>query len=131
MSAVLLDTHAWIWAAWTRPVSAMVRRQQSSRRTPSTSVPSASTRSFAKARLGKWPEIAPHIDALLTETQTVSAPLTRAVAARAGALDWTHRDPFDRIIAATAIEMGWALISKDAEFDALDGTPGWRGRVWS
>ena len=48
----------------------------------------------------------PHIDALLTETQSVSAPFTRAVAARAEALDWTHRDPFDRFIAATAIKMG-------------------------
>ena len=83
-----------------------------------------------KARLGEWPEIVPHIDALLTEQQTLSAPFTRAVAARAGALECMHRDPFDRIIAATAIEMGWALISKDPEFDALDGTRGWRGRVW-
>ena len=84
-----------------------------------------------KAGLGKWPEIVPHIDALLTEKQTMSAPFTRPIAARAGVLDWTHRDPFDRLIAATAIESGWTLISKDAEFDALDGTRGWRGRVWS
>ncbi|MDE0062914.1 MAG: TonB-dependent receptor [Gammaproteobacteria bacterium] len=46
-------------------------------------------------------------------------------------LDWTHRDPFDRFIAATAIEMGWELVFKDPEFDALDGMRGWRGRVWS
>ena len=84
-----------------------------------------------KAGLGKWPEIVPNLDVLLAEQQTVSAPFTRAVAARAGALDWTHRDPFDRFIAATAIEMGWKLISKDPEFDALDGMRGWRGRVWS
>ena len=84
-----------------------------------------------KARLGKWPKIVPHIDALLAEKQTLSAPFTRAVAARAGVLDWTLRDPFDRLIAATAIEMDWMLISKNAEFDALDGTRGWRGRLWS
>ncbi len=84
-----------------------------------------------KARLGGWPEIVPHVSELVAETQTVSAPFTRAVAARAGVLDWPHRDPFDRLIAATAVELGYPLVSKDAEFDALDGTPGWLGRVWS
>ena len=83
-----------------------------------------------KARLGKWPEIVPHIDALVAEGQTLTAPFSRAIAARAGVLDWRHRDPFDRLIASTAIELGCALVSKDAEFDGLDGTPGWLERIW-
>ena len=83
-----------------------------------------------KARLGKWPEIVPHIGDLVAEGQTVSAPLTRAVAARAGVIDWRHRDPFDRLIAATAIEFGYPLVSKDAKFDSLVGTPGWARRIW-
>ena len=85
----------------------------------------------AKARLGKWPEITPHLDALVAETETVTAPFTRAIAARAGTLDWAHRDPFDRLIAASAIELRCTLISKDAEFDSLEGTQGWPGRIWS
>ena len=84
-----------------------------------------------KAQLGKWPEIVPHVGQLVGETQTVSAPFTRAIAAQAGTLDWTHRDPFDRLIAATAIEMRCPLVSKDIAFDALQGTAGWQGRVWS
>ncbi len=83
-----------------------------------------------KAGLGKWPEILPHIGDLVAEGQTVSAPLTRAVAARAGVIDWRHWDPFDRLIAATAIELGHPLVSKDDEFDALVGTEGWLGRLW-
>jgi len=83
-----------------------------------------------KAGLGGWPDVVPHLDKLVEESQTVSAPFTRGIAARAGTLDWRHRDPFDRLIAATAIELRYPLISKDVEFDELDGTPGWPGRVW-
>ena len=131
VSAVLLDTHAWIWSL-----------MDSTRLGPAAKAaildadavhisPISVYEVVRKAGLGKWPGIVPHIDALLTEKQTLSAPFTRLIAARAGVLDRTHRDPFDRLIAATAIESGWTLISKDAEFDALDGTRGWRGRVWS
>lgn len=84
-----------------------------------------------KAHLGKWQEILPHIDLLLADRQTLSAPLTPRVAARAASLDWHHRDPFDRIIAATAIETGCVLVSKDIEFDSLEDMSGWQGRLWS
>ena len=131
MSAVLLDTHAWIWSLMD---SARLGGGAKTAILDADAVhlsPISVYEVVRKARLGKWPEIVPHVDALLNEGQTVSAPFTRAVAARAGALDWAHRDPFDRLIAATAIEMGWTLISRDTEFDALDGARGWRGRVWS
>ena len=84
-----------------------------------------------KAQLGKWPEVAPHLDALVADEQTLSAPFTRAIAIRAGTLAWPHRDPFDRLIAATAIELSYPLVSKYIAFDNLDGTVGWQGRVWS
>lgn len=131
MSDVLLDTHAWIWSLMG---SARLRSRAKDAILAADAVyvsPISVYEVVRKAGLGKWPEIVPNLDVLLAEQQTVSAPFTRAVAARAGALDWTHRDPFDRFIAATAIEMGWELISKDPEFDALDGMRGWRGRVWS
>ena len=131
MSGVLLDTHAWIWSLMD---SARLGEGVKTAILEADAVhvsPISVYEVVRKARLGKWPEIAPHINALLTERQTVAAPFTRAVAARAGALEWAHRDPFDRLIAATAIEMGCTLISKDGEFDALDGTPAWPGRMWS
>ena len=131
MSAVLLDTHAWIWGLMD---SARLGGGAKTAILDADAVhvsPISVYEVIRKARLGKWPEIVPYVDTLLNEGQTVSAPFTRAVAARAGALDWTHRDPFDRLIAATAIEMGWTLISRDTGFDALDGARGWRGRVWS
>ena len=131
MSGVLLDTHAWIWSLMD---SARLGGGAKTAILDADAVhvsPVSVYEVVRKAHLGKWPDIVPHVDALLNEGQTVSAPFTRAVAARAGALDWAHRDPFDRFIAATAIEMGWELISRDSEFDTLDGVRGWRGRVWS
>ncbi len=83
-----------------------------------------------KVRLGKWPDMESHVDTLVAETETLTAPFTRAIAARAGMLGWVHRDPFDRLIAASSIELGCALISRDAAFDALRRTPGWPGRIW-
>ena len=49
----------------------------------------------------------------------------------AGLLAWDHRDPFDRMIAATAIELSCPLISKDPAFDGLAGFTGWCGRIWN
>jgi PIN domain nuclease of toxin-antitoxin system len=43
-------------------------------------------------------------------------PLTPAIAARAVELPEIHRDPFDRIIIATALELDTRLASVDARF---------------
>ena len=86
-----------------------------------------------KVREGRWDAMAPHADALdrLCAAQSFRiAPYTARMAMRAGALDWDHPDPFDRMIATTALEMGAPLVSTDAAFDGLADTPGWRGRVW-
>ena len=130
MSAVLLDTHAWIWSLMDSARLGGAAKAVISRANTVQVSPISVYEVVRQARLGKWPEILPHIDALVTEGQTLAAPFSRAIAARAGALDWRHRDPFDRLIASTAIELGCALVSKDAEFDVLDGTPGWLNRVW-
>ena len=131
MSTVLLDTHAWIWslmdsARLPESARAAVVRSDSVRVSPVSLFEVAQ-----KARLGKWPEIEPHLDALVADEQALSAPFTRTIAARAGMLDWSHRDPFDRLIAATAIELKSPLISRDDEFDGLTGLDGWKGRIWS
>ena len=100
MNAVLLDTHAWIWSRMGQPArSAIVE-------TDSVFVSPVSVYEVPrKARLGGWAEIVPRLGELVAETQTMTAPFTRAIAARVGILDGSHRDPFDRLIAATAIEL--------------------------
>jgi PIN domain nuclease of toxin-antitoxin system len=43
---------------------------------------------------------------------------TLAQAIASGRLPWFHRDPFDRLLVAQAMELGWSLLSKDVIFDA-------------
>jgi PIN domain nuclease of toxin-antitoxin system len=82
-----------------------------------------------KVRLGKWTEMAPFTDDLLRlpdQQRTSIISVTPQIALEAALLDWPHRDPFDRLIAATALVMGCALISADPCFDTL---PSLR-RIW-
>jgi PIN domain nuclease of toxin-antitoxin system len=51
---------------------------------------------------------------------------TAAQVIRSGRLPWYHRDPFDRLLAAQTLDLGWSLLSKDVVFDAY----GVR-RLWS
>ena len=51
-------------------------------------------------------------------------PVTAAIMARAASLSWSvggrdHRDPFDRMIAATALEAGLPLATSDRAFRDL------------
>lgn len=43
---------------------------------------------------------------------------TLAHVVRSSRLPGYHRDPFDRLIVAQTLELGWSLLSKDAIFDA-------------
>ena len=82
-----------------------------------------------KTRLGKWPEMAPHVAdlaALAHEAGVELLPLSPAVALRAAVMNWDHRDPFDRIIAATAQDEALILISPDVAFDAAGVDRFWR-----
>lgn len=45
-----------------------------------------------------------------------SLPLTESTAAVIETLPWHHRDPFDRMLIATAITHGLQLVSPDAAF---------------
>jgi PIN domain nuclease of toxin-antitoxin system len=73
-----------------------------------------------KVRLGKWPEMAPfagRLDKILVEQGGACADFSASVCLRAGLMGWDHRDPFDRLILATAQLMNVSLISADPVFD--------------
>ena len=54
-------------------------------------------------------------------------PASGPITERAGGLDWGHRDPFDRIIVATALERALPVVS-DGTLDEVPG--GELRRVW-
>ena len=84
-----------------------------------------------KVRLGKWPDMEPHLErlpAIAADQGLLTAPFSAEVALLAGNMPWPHRDPFDRIIAATAVLSGATLLSSDTMFDTLD--EGGLQRIW-
>ena len=63
----------------------------------------------------------------ITESQSMEMlPITVQAIYEAQHLPHHHKDPFDRIIAATAITMGDVLLSVDAIFDAYGVVRVWR-----
>ena len=75
-----------------------------------------------KVRLGKWPEMAPYVDRLpelLGSQRGVVASLETADCLMAGTMEWPHRDPFDRFLAASALRRGIAIVSADPIFDGI------------
>ena len=126
---MLLDTHVWAWSLTGDPfVSAIARERMDEAQTLILSSVSFYEISH-KVRLGKWPKMAPHAARLVSLAQQQSlfiAPVTAELALLAGLLDWSHRDPFDRMLAATALEYDLDFISADMAFDEV---PGLR-RIW-
>ncbi len=73
-----------------------------------------------KVRLGKWPQMEPFIQTLpglLEERGGMIADLDADICVAAGVMTWRHRDPFDRLLAATALHRALPMISADNVFD--------------
>ena len=119
---IVLDTHSWYW--WINADHGRLSSAQSDavRASARVGVSAASCFEMAQAvRRGKieltvplreWLQKA--LDGSLIEV----LPLTPAISARAVELTDRHRDPFDRIIIATALELDGQLASADGQFPA-------------
>jgi PIN domain nuclease of toxin-antitoxin system len=133
MASFLLDTHIWTWNLTVDP-RLPKRDLDLINSAGEIHVSPVSFYEIAqKVRLGKWPEMDAHVGQLahlLTQQQGRVATLTPEVAVLAASLEWSHRDPFDRMIAATAILLRVPLISSDEAFDQLSDRKEWPGRVW-
>ena len=128
---VLLDTHAWVWTLWDDPRLSDAARDTLARADSVRVSPVSFFEIGQKVRVGKWPEMEPHLAALpdrLREQGGQTADLTIEAALLAASLDWPHRDPFDRLLAATALSADLTLVSADTMFDTLE-VPALR-RVW-
>ncbi len=47
--------------------------------------------------------------------------MTKEHSPLSGSLDWAHRDPFDRMLAAQAMIESMTLVTNDVEFEGLAG----------
>jgi PIN domain nuclease of toxin-antitoxin system len=122
----LLDTHAVLWIAESSPrLSAKVRTLAGKRDADDFAVAAISLLEIArKARTGEI-DLAPDPAAWLEDLghRFRILPLTPRIAWRSVELDWTHKDPADRLICATALEHKLPLITHDQEITRWGGVP--------
>ncbi|HIW99266.1 MAG TPA: type II toxin-antitoxin system VapC family toxin [Candidatus Nesterenkonia stercoripullorum] len=57
----------------------------------------------------------------LQRLRVVHVPISEQHALLAGALSWSHRDPFDRMPVAQAMSEALTLITRDTVFSELNG----------
>ena len=129
---MLLDTHVLIWAMMLPDLLSSPARDALASATKRY-VSAANLREITdKAMLGKWNKVegllSVDLDARLGSDGFEVVSAFGAIMERDGRLAWTHRDPSDRIIAATAIDRTLPVVPKNETLDVLPD--GGVRRVW-
>lgn len=122
---ILLDTHVLAWWLKDAPQLPSKHRDLIKSLDNEVLVSAASCWEIAiKVRAGKWPEAAglvPGLAKVLAATSMTLLPISAAHAERAGLLAHAHKDPFDRLLAAQALEDGLTLATIDPVFRTVAG----------
>ena len=120
---VLLDTHILFW--WLTDDDRLTPRHKASILDEATNRYVSAVTGWEisiKVKLGKWPEASVLLPDLSTKIKAAGfalLPLTLAQAERAGSLDLVHRDPFDRMLVAQAIDLDLHLVTVDLALEKL------------
>ena len=123
----LLDTHTFLWASHESRVSKLSEEVKRAIEEPEAELYISSVSIFElsnKYRKGKLPEyrpIAENCTEALEGLEAKELPLDWEQARLAGSMDWQHKDPFDRMLAAQARSEEMTLITCDKVFDDAPG----------
>ena len=123
----LLDTHVMLWAL-TEPTRLGHRAREVIESPASRLVVSAASawEIATKHRLGKLPQADALLGAYSKHLDRLGAnrlPVAEDHALLAGRLEWNHRDPFDRMLAAQAMIESLVLVTGDPTFSGCRGVP--------
>jgi PIN domain nuclease of toxin-antitoxin system len=117
---VLADTHAFFWWVIDSPkLSATARALFADQDNDVLISPVLAWELATKVRLGKWPDalrVATDIAAIIKDNDFTAFAVTIEHARAAGFLPGSHRDPFDRLLAAQSQIEGIPLITADPVF---------------
>lgn len=121
---LLLDTHIWVWASLEpKRLSRRLARVLSDTRHECWISPLSTWEVINLCRKGRLDLDLPAelwVERSLAASEYHEAPLTHEVARAAERVTLPHRDPLDRLLAATALVYGLTLITADK--DLLRGT---------
>lgn len=117
----LLDTHALLWflrspASLPRNVLSIIEDSSSSLAV-SLATPWEIAMKTSAGRLDAA-DVVNGFESIMAQARFNLLAPTLAHVVRSSRLPGYHRDPFDRLIVAQTLELGWSLLSKDAIFDA-------------
>lgn len=122
---LMLDTHVLLWALTNPDRLSTKIRDAVARRNVALFASTASAWEIAtKQRLGKLPQAEVLTRAYrqhLTRLGVESIPITDEHSLLAGSMEWAHRDPFDRMIAAQCMTESVPLATADSAFTTLVG----------
>ena len=123
---ILLDTHVWIWWAAETPRRLSARARRAISESPSIAVSAISpwevAMLVAKGRLELDRDVLVWIRQALALPRVTLVPLTPEIAVRSTRLGAGFPgDPADRILVATARELGASLATKDAILRNAEG----------
>jgi PIN domain nuclease of toxin-antitoxin system len=121
---LLLDTHALLWWLGAPEKLGTVAAESLAVGENEIFVSAATIWEISlKHRLGKLPlpaDFLPGIDGILRSQRWTPLPISLDHARLAGGLEWDHRDPFDRMLAAQASAEALSLVTRDPVFRHLE-----------
>ena len=126
---LLLDTQAFVW--WVEQNGRLSDTAQRAIADEATAVFISVATAWEiaiKVGKGKWPEAAPLLqhfeDVVMTEGFEL-LPITVSDVRSAGLMQVSHKDPFDRLIAAQAVRGGFHLATSDLQLRTLGALVVW------
>lgn len=118
--SLLVDTHVFVWWVTDDANLTAAHRRWIEQRDEPVFVSAVTGWEIAiKVKINKWPEAAallPDLRALVRRSGLQSLDISLAQAERAGCLDLFHRDPFDRLLAAQALDLSIPVATIDPVF---------------
>jgi len=130
---LLLDTHALVWWWLDDRKLPTAARSAIADQTNEVIVSAVSAWEIAnKFRVGKWPEVGSLADGFagkLALSRFAALPVNIDHAQLAGTLPGSHRDPFDRLIAAQCLIEAATLVSADEVLTQFGLTNLWTGTM--